>query len=67
VGVLTLHRTYHLTDVLLLYVLLFSVAGLVIVWMVDGHTRAVLIWSWATWGLWQTATDYPAPWDIQAM
>jgi len=67
VGVLTLHRTYHLTDVLLLYVLLFSVAGLVIVWMVDGHTRAVLVCSWATWGLWQTATDYPAPWDIQAM
>jgi hypothetical protein len=67
VGVLTLHRTYHLTDVLLLYVLLFSVAGLVIVWMVDGHTKAVLIWSWAAWGLWQTATDYPAPWDIQAM
>jgi hypothetical protein len=67
VGVLTLHRAYHLTDVLLLYVLLFSVAGLVIVWMVDGHTKAVLFWSWATWGLWQTATDYPAPWDIQAM
>jgi hypothetical protein len=67
VGVLTLHQTYHLTDVLLLYVFLFSVAGVVIVWMVDGHTKAVLFWSWATWALWQTATDYPAPWDIHAM
>jgi hypothetical protein len=67
VSVLTLHRTYHLTDVLLLYALLFSVAGLVIVWMVDGHTKAVLVTSWSLWAIWQTATDYPAPWDIQAM
>lgn len=67
VSVLTLHRTYHLTDVLLLYALLFSVAGTVIVWMVDGHTKFVLVVSWSTWAIWQTATDYPAPWDIQAM
>ncbi|HLY66871.1 MAG TPA: OpgC domain-containing protein, partial [Chloroflexota bacterium] len=67
VSVVTLHLTYHLTDVLLLYVLLFGFAGLIIVSMVDGHTTAVLITSWAVWGLWQTASDYPAPWDIQAM
>jgi hypothetical protein len=67
VRVLTLHLTYHLTDVLLLYVLLFGVAGAIIVWMVDGYTRWLLLVSWATWALWQTATDYPAPWDIQAM
>jgi hypothetical protein len=67
VSVLTLNRTYHLTDVLLLYALLFSVAGTVIVWMVDGHTKFVLAISWSTWAIWQTATDYPAPWDIQAM
>jgi len=67
VSVLTLHRTYHLSDVLLLYAILFSVAGTIILWMVDGHTTSVLIWSWALWALWQTATDYPAPWDIQAM
>jgi hypothetical protein len=67
VSVLTLHLTYHLTDVLLLYVLLFSVAGMVIVWMVDGHTKSVLITSWVVWAVWQTANDYPAPWDIQGL
>src|SRR6266536_2740341 len=67
VSVLTLHRVYHLTDVLMLYALLFAVAGLIVVWMVDGHTRFVLVTSWSLWAIWQTATDYPAPWDIQAM
>ncbi len=67
VSVLTLHLTYHLTDVLLLYVLLFGLAACVLEWMVEGHTRLILITSWCLWGLWQTATDYPAPWDIQAM
>ncbi len=67
IRVLTLHLAYHLTDVLLLYVLLFGLAACVIVWMVDGHTRFVLVVSWSTWALWQTSTEYPAPWDIQAM
>jgi hypothetical protein len=67
VSVLSVHLTYHLMDVLLLYVLLFALAAALIVWMDDGHTRAVLIGSWFFWVVWQTAADSPAPWDIQAM
>ena len=59
VRVLTLHLTYHLTDVLLLYVLLFAVAGVIIVAMVDGHTKWLLIASWATWALWKPPPTTP--------
>ncbi len=67
IGVITLRHVYHLSEVLLLYALLFSVAGLIIVWMVDGETKWVLLASWFVWAVWQTSTDYPAPWDLEAL
>jgi hypothetical protein len=63
-GVLTLHRTFHLTDVLLLYTLLVFVAGPVLVLLAHGYTAVVLAGAWGLWGLWQLAppqTHFPWP------
>ncbi|HLG69204.1 MAG TPA: OpgC domain-containing protein [Chloroflexota bacterium] len=67
VSVVTMHRTYHLTDVLLLYALLFSTGSIALAAFDAGKTKGMLILSWAIWALWQTSIDYPAPWDIQGL
>ena len=53
VSVLTLHRTYYLADVLLLYTLLFAVMPAALFLMADGKTWLLVGISWLVWGLHQ--------------
>jgi hypothetical protein len=65
VSVMTLHRTFYLTDILLLYTLLVLAAVPVLVLLVQGHTRWVLVGSWGLWTLWQLAPQHTQfPWTI---
>lgn len=65
VSILTLHRAYYLTDVLLLYVLLILVSGPALLLMEHNYTWLVLAGSWGLWGLWQFSPRYAAfPWPI---
>ena len=64
-GVLTLHRAYYLTDVLLLYTLLVFAAAPALLALAAGQTRPVLALSWALWALWQCRPDLAdVPWAI---
>lgn len=65
VSILTLHRTYYLIDVMLLYTALFIFVPLAFVMMEHGNTRAVLGFSWLLWALFQFFPDYASlPWPI---
>jgi enterochelin esterase-like enzyme len=65
VSVATLHRTYYLVDVMLLYTILFLVAPLTFVFLERGKTWVVLGGSWLLWGLYQFYPEYAAlPWPI---
>ena len=65
VSVLTLHRTYYLVDVPLLYALLLLVAPLALVLLSQGRTDVVLGGSWLLWGLYQVFPGQAAlPWPI---
>jgi hypothetical protein len=65
VSVLTLHRTFYLTDVLLLYTLLILAAVPVLVLLVHARTTHVLVGSWGLWMLWQLAPQHAQfPWAI---
>ncbi len=57
-GVLTLHRTFYLTDVLLLYTLLLVGAALALVFFATGRTWMILAASWGVWALWQIDWRY---------
>ena len=64
-SILTLHRTYYLVDVLVLYTLLFAVAPLAFVVLAGGRAWPVLLASWGLWGIWQIAGDsINVPWPI---
>ena len=65
-SILTLHRAYFLTDVLLLYTFLIAAAGPLLVLLRRGFTAYVLVGSWALWALWQIAPDHAhVPWPIE--
>jgi enterochelin esterase-like enzyme len=65
VSVLTLHRTYYLIDVLLLYTVLFALTPVALLLMADGKTWLVLAASWALWGLHQFfPAEAAATWPI---
>jgi hypothetical protein len=65
VSVLTLHRTFYLTDILLLYTLLVCTAAPVFVLLAHGQTCYVLVGSWGLWLLWQFAPQHAQiPWSI---
>jgi enterochelin esterase-like enzyme len=65
VGVLTLHRTYYLADVLLLYTLLFAVMPAALFLMTDGKTWLLVGLSWSVWGLHQLfPNEVAATWPI---
>jgi hypothetical protein len=65
VSVLTLHRTFYLTDILLLYTLLVLAAVPVLVLLVHARTSYVLAGSWGLWMLWQLAPQHAQfPWAI---
>src|ERR671929_152106 len=46
IGVFTLHRTYYLIDVMVLYTLLLAVAPLALYALAYGQTRLLLLASW---------------------
>lgn len=48
-GIISLHQTYYLVDVLALYVLLMLAAPLVLLLLCEGRTFAVLASSWLIW------------------
>lgn len=65
-GVGTLHRSYPLTDVLLLYTLLVFAAPPLLYLLATGRTALVIAGSWALWLLWQISPEEVAfPWDVQ--
>lgn len=65
VSVLTLHQTYYLVDVMLLYTVLFLVSPLAFVLLDRGHTKVVLAASWLLWGLYQVYPELVSlPWPI---
>jgi hypothetical protein len=65
VSVLTFHRTFYLTDILLLYTLLVLAAVPVLVLLVHTRTALVLAGSWGLWLLWQLAPQHAQlPWSI---
>ena len=65
ISILTLHRTYFLADVMLIYTLLFLAAPLALLLIDQGKRAWVLGGSWLLWGLFQL---WPAsaglPWPI---
>jgi enterochelin esterase-like enzyme len=65
VSVLTLHRTYYMVDVPLLYALLLLVSPVAVVLLAQGRSVVVLVLSWL---LWMTCQLFPAqaavPWAI---
>jgi hypothetical protein len=64
--VVTLHRTFHLTDVMMLYTFLLLGAGLVLLLLSQGRTVIVIATSWSIWALWQLAPDSAQiPWEIK--
>jgi hypothetical protein len=66
VSVVTLHQTYFLTDIPLIYTFLVLAAIPVLALLTHGYARLVLAASWALWALWQM---HPAavelPWHIE--
>ncbi|MFN8516857.1 MAG: OpgC domain-containing protein [Thermomicrobiales bacterium] len=67
VGVLTLHRSTYLVDVMLLYTLLVLAAEPVLLLLKYGYTWLVLAASWGLWLVWQgwpqSADVWPIPGD----
>ena len=67
VGVLTLHRTAMLVDVMLLYTVLVLAAEPVLLLLQHGYTRLILAGSWGLWLVWQgwpqAADVWPIPGD----
>jgi hypothetical protein len=64
-SVITLHRTYSLTDILVLYTLLVIAAGPVLMLISRGYTALVLAFSFAIWAaaqLWPGSI--PRVWQI---
>jgi enterochelin esterase-like enzyme len=65
VSVLTLHRTYYLVDVMLLYTVLFLVSPLAFFLLARGKSWYLLGGSWLLWGLYQIFPDSVSlPWPI---
>jgi hypothetical protein len=65
ISVMTLHRTFYLTDILLLYTLLVLAAVPVLVLLVHARTVHVLAGTWGLWMLWQLAPQHAQfPWTI---
>lgn len=65
VSVLTLHRTYYLVDVTLLYTVLFLLSPLAFYLLAKGKIWHLLGGSWLLWLLFQVFPDYVSlPWPI---
>jgi enterochelin esterase-like enzyme len=65
VGILTLHRTYYVVDIPLLYALLLAVTPLALVLLSQGYTALLLGLSWTLWAAYQFFPDQAdVPWPI---
>ncbi|HEY3116203.1 MAG TPA: OpgC domain-containing protein, partial [Chloroflexota bacterium] len=65
VSILTLHRTYYLVDIPLLYTIALFVSPLVLVLLSQGYTGVVVGASLALWAAYQLFPEYAGtPWDI---
>jgi len=65
VSILTLHRTFYLVDVMLLYTVLFLISPLAFFLLTKGKTWHLLGGSWLLWGLFQVFPEYVSlPWPI---
>ena len=65
VSILTLHRTYYLVDVMLLYTLLLVVSPLALLLLTTGRTWVVLLFSGGLWLLFQWfPVAAQVPWTI---
>lgn len=65
VGTLTLHYSYHATDILLIYVLLVGAAPLALYLLTTGRTAHLMAGSWLLWALYQVAPEQAAvPWTV---
>lgn len=64
VSIVTLHQTYYLVDIPLLYALLLLVAPIAFVMLYEGRSWVVLVASWTLWAAHQVfpeQTDFPWP------
>jgi len=65
VSVLTLHRTYYLVDIPLLYTFLIIIAPLAMAALSQGKTAVMLSVSWGLWALYQFFPEQAdMPWPI---
>jgi enterochelin esterase-like enzyme len=65
VSVLTLHRTYYVVDIPLLYALLLALTPLALVLLSQGYTALLLALSWLLWGAYQLFPEQAdMPWPI---
>jgi len=65
VEIVTLHRTYYLVDVMLLYTIVFLLTPLALVLLDQSKRWWLLGGSWLLWALFQRWPDYAAlPWPI---
>jgi enterochelin esterase-like enzyme/uncharacterized membrane protein len=65
VSILSLHQTYYLVDIPLLYTLLIIVAPLALILLSQGRTAAVLGASWLLWLAYQLFPEQTdVPWTI---
>ncbi len=65
VAVLTLHRTYYLVDIPLLYTILILASPLALVMLAQGRTAVVLGGSWLLWLAYQYfPNETQLPWSI---
>jgi len=64
-GVGTLHRTYSLVDVLMLYTLLVFASPPLLYLLATGRTKLVIAGAWALWLLWQVSPEeVQFPWAV---
>jgi enterochelin esterase-like enzyme len=65
VSVLTLHRTYYLVDIPLLYTLLIIISPLALTLLSQGRTALVITASWLLWAAYQFFPEQAdVPWAI---
>ena len=64
-SVATLHRSYSITDVLMLYTLLVFAAPPLLYLLGTGRTRIAFAGALALWALWQVSpADVQVPWNV---
>jgi hypothetical protein len=64
-GVGTLHRSYSLVDVLMLYTLLVFASPPLLYLLATGRTKLVILGAWALWLLWQVSPEeVQFPWAV---